>query len=179
MRDLITVRRLKSELNAWAKEHDDPRPFPHRAVERVDFAWTREEQAVVDALRAYRAAGRALLEGLPREERGVGHFVFDLLTKRLLSSTYAFARTWWHHVEGYGGAADVEEVETARDRAESTVGDDVEKARREEDVARRGASWLARHRAALVDEREPGQRRADCARLDRRGRHRTSRGRGA
>jgi hypothetical protein len=81
--------------------------------------------------------------------------MFSLLTKRLLSGHYAFARTWWQHLAGYDRAdGDMAEVDAARRRVEEQTSDDVEKARREEDAARQGASWLARHGARLAEARD-------------------------
>jgi len=68
--------------------------------------------------------------------------VFSLLTKRLLSSPYALARTWWAHIEGYAEKGTVEEADAARRRLEAQTADDVEMAQREEDVVRTGAAWL-------------------------------------
>ena len=151
----VMVRRLKSELNTRAEERGEPRPFPRREIEGRTFDWTPEEQAVVDALRDYKATGEALMQSLPKGERNVGRFVFSLLTKRLLSSTYAFARTWWQHIAGYeAGDSDLGEVEAARRRLESQTSDDAEKARREEDVVRQGASWIARHGDKLTRSRD-------------------------
>ena len=70
-----------------------------------------------------------------------GAFRFGLRTRRLLSSGYAFARTWW--VGGFalseGGLAT---ARAAADRAEAAVEDDDEKASRAQDAAQRGAAWL-------------------------------------
>lgn len=151
----VMVRRLKSDLNEGAEELGQPRPFPYRSVDAREFAWTGDEQLVVDALRKYRAAGQGLIARLPRGEQRPGRFVFSLLTKRLLSSYYAFARTWWQHVTGYERAeGEVAEVEAARRRVEEETSDDVEKARREEDAVRQGASWLARHGERLATDRD-------------------------
>ena len=151
----VIVRRLKSELNARAEQRGDPRPFPRREVEGRPFDWSAEEVELVEALRDYKAAGEKLLRTLPKGERNVGRFVFSLLSKRLLSSSYAFARTWWQHIAGYEAAnSELGEVDVARRRLESETSDDIEKARREEDVARQGASWLARYGEALTKPRD-------------------------
>lgn len=153
--DVTMIRRLKSEINIRAEERGLPQPFPHRDVERCEFSWTQAERELAEALAAYRTKGRTVLSTGTRRDRRVGRFVFSLLTKRLLSSTYAFARTWWQHVEGYEtGEGDVAEVEVAQRRAESLTADDTEKANRENDVARQGAAWLRRHRAELAPARD-------------------------
>ena len=38
--------------------------------------------------------------GIPEKaETWLGKFIYSMLTKRLLSCPFAFARTWWRHVE--------------------------------------------------------------------------------
>ena len=152
--ETVMVRRLKSDLNDRAEMLDRPRPFPRREVDGREFAWAAGEQRVVDALRDYKAAGDDLIGRLPRGEQRAGRFVFSLLVKRLLSSHYAFARTWWQHVAGYAREGEVTEVDAARRRVEEETSDDVEKARREEDAVRQGASWLARHGERLSAARD-------------------------
>ena len=152
--DLVMVRRLKSELNARAERHGQTTPFTRRRVERIPFNWASEEQRVVAALADYRRAGNALLATLGHRERSVGRFVFALLTKRLLSSPYALARTWWSHVEGYATQGSSDEAHAAARRSEFQTADDDEKARREEDVARHGGGFLSRHERELRAARD-------------------------
>jgi len=152
--DLVMVRRLKAELNERARQRGEVPPFTNRGVHGIPFRWTPPELRLVEALREYRRAGNAVLATLGHRERSVGRFVFALLTKRLLSSPYALARTWWKHLEGYADAVSLDEAEVARTRAELQVADDEEKARREEDVVRQGAGWLSRHEQALRAARE-------------------------
>lgn len=152
--DLVMVRRLKSELNDRAERQGELAPFTNRGVDGMAFIWRPEELRVVEALREYRRAGNAVLATLGHRERSVGRFVFSLLTKRLLSSPYALARTWWKHIEGYADAVSLDEAAAAQVRAESQTADDEEKSRREEDVARQGAAWLSHHEQALFAARE-------------------------
>jgi superfamily II DNA or RNA helicase len=152
--DLVMVRRLKAELNERAEQRGEVPPFTNRSVKGIPFTWTSQELRLVEALREYRRAGNAVLATLGHRERSVGRFVFSLLTKRLLSSPYALARTWWKHTEGYADAVSLAEVEVAQVRAELQVADDEEKARREQDVVRQGAGWLSRHEQALRASRD-------------------------
>jgi hypothetical protein len=153
--ELVMVRRLKSELNQRAEAAGEVPPFTRRTVERIPFTWTHEEQVLVEALREYRRAGNMLVARLGSKERSVGRFVFSLLTKRLLSSSYALARTWWAHIEGYGASGTLDEADAARRRVESQTADDVEMAQREEDLVRTGAAWLVgTHEAALTTARD-------------------------
>ncbi|MGI8661283.1 MAG: DISARM system SNF2-like helicase DrmD, partial [Thermoleophilaceae bacterium] len=152
--ELVMVRRMKSELNDEARAAGRPTPFTHRSVSGLPYRWTTEEQRLTAALREYRRAGTALLARLGRREQLVGRFVFSLLTKRLLSSPYALARTWWAHIEGYATTVSLDEARLAAERAEQQLADDSEKARREEDVVRQGAGWLQRYEAELTAARE-------------------------
>ena len=152
--ELVMVRRLKSELNARARELGVTPPFTQRVVSGISFRWNPEEQRLADALREYRRAGTALLARLDRREQLVGRFVFSLLTKRLLSSSYALARTWWAHIEGYATTVSLEEAHAAVQRAHQQTPDDEEKARREEDLVRQGAGWLHGYEAELTAARE-------------------------
>ncbi|MFZ5827170.1 MAG: DISARM system SNF2-like helicase DrmD [Bacillota bacterium] len=141
----VMVRRLKSELNARSVR---PR-FAKRRVKALQVDLTPEEVALFEALKAYRDQADVVLSE-SRAERQMGRFLFSLFTKRLLSSTYAFARTWWSHVDGFGlGDGDLATAKAAADRAEVVVEDDEEKATREQDVARQGAAWLRTYQTKL------------------------------
>jgi SNF2 family DNA or RNA helicase len=141
---LLMVRRLKSELN---KGKHGPR-FPHRAVESIPLALRNNplEMKLYERLRRYRHALLGKTESLGGREKRVCDFVITLLTKRLLSSTYSFARTWWHYVEGIqlrGGAID--EAENAIRKAETEHSDDTVRLQREEDAAQQAGSWFSRY----------------------------------
>jgi superfamily II DNA or RNA helicase len=133
------VRRLKSELNA---NRAIPR-FVNRDVTGIPLKLGDNEKNLFDALRRYRETGIKLAAKKGKREKNLGSFIFSILTKRLLSSSYAFARTWWNHsagfdLEGFG----FDEADQSRIRAETPVVDDAEKERRESDAVRHGAGWL-------------------------------------
>ncbi len=133
------VRRLKSELNVPGA----PPRFPARTVEQLNIALDPREIALYDALRGYRQALLSMV-GQRGADRLIADFLVTILTKRLLSSAYAFARTWWQHVD------QVEEPDEATlrasvARAQQDVADDQVRQQREEDVARLGGSWVERH----------------------------------
>ena len=136
----VMVRRLKSELN----ENTDPPRFPKREVIGENVTLTSMELVVFNALGSYREKALEVLERRSRRERNLGRFLFSLLTKRLLSSTYAFARTWWQHVEGINldEEVDIQLVEQVQKRAEADIADDQERQNREEDAVRYGAAWM-------------------------------------
>lgn len=136
----VMVRRLKSELNESA---DSPR-FPMREVIKVEVNLSSKEIELFDALTEYRTQALDFLNKKSKRERNLGKFLFSLLTKRLLSSSYAFARTWWQHVEGMAldEEVDTDLVEKVQKRAEADLTDDEEKRNREEDAVRFGAAWM-------------------------------------
>jgi superfamily II DNA or RNA helicase len=141
----VRVRRLKEDVNRWSLRPPFADQLP--PVE-LPLQLSRKESDLYAALREYRRAGQAkLAAGASPAERWVGQFVFSLLTKRLLSCPYAFARTWWRHVEaqGGGGAEPGSLLDMARlsaERAESETKSDDEKALLEDDAARYGGAWF-------------------------------------
>ncbi len=136
----VMIRRLKSELN---ESSETPR-FPEREVIKVEVSLSSKEIELFDALTNYRTHALDFLNSKSKRERNLGKFLFSLLTKRLLSSSYAFARTWWQHVEGMSldEEVDIDLVEQVQKRAEANVTDDEEKRSREEDAVRFGAAWM-------------------------------------
>ncbi|MHB9112919.1 MAG: DISARM system SNF2-like helicase DrmD [Thermoleophilia bacterium] len=142
----VMVRRLKSELNDRSA-----RPlFANRFVQGLPVQLHPREQTLYRALQEYRDQAAFALSSSSPAERSAFRFVFSLLTKRLLSSSYAFARTWWAHIEGLSDLeGDLATLQTAVVRAETVIEDDDEKAARELDVVRHGAAWLQQHRERL------------------------------
>jgi superfamily II DNA or RNA helicase len=137
---LAMVRRLKSELDPPG----GPSRFPKRHVEGLPVSLAAEEKRLFEALREYRRTALELLAKVGNRERRIGDFLMTLLAKRLLSSSYAFACTWWQHVEGVDiGKVGEDVIEHAVARAETPVNDDEEKGLREADVARQGGAWLS------------------------------------
>ena len=75
----------------------------------------------------------------------MGEFVYSLLTKRLLSCPYAFARTWWRHLEGSEDSEDATLFDMARvsaERAEEQAKSDDERTVLEDDAARYAGAWF-------------------------------------
>jgi len=147
--NLAMVRRLKSDFAKLGQ----PNRFAKRAVEGLPVEIAGPELALFNALREYRTAALDLLGRTDRRERHIGEFLLTLLTKRLLSSSYAFACTWWEHVAGFNtGQGEEDTLDHAIKRAESPVNDDQEKDDRETDVAREGGGWLAQYSQRLKPE---------------------------
>lgn len=136
--EIVMVRRLKPDINAVSSV---PR-FAKRDVKGVPVKMAAKEAALFYALRAYRDGARARLEEQGTKERNMGAFIFSLLTKRLLSSPYAFAKTWWMHIGAHKPASTDEDMERAIRDADTDIADDVEKDARERLAAEEGGSWL-------------------------------------
>ena len=77
------------------------------------------------------------------KEAQIGQFLFNLLTKRLLSDPYAFACTWWNKVViETDDVATLEEVKYAYKRVEHLVEYDIEKEQRENELLFKSSNWL-------------------------------------
>jgi superfamily II DNA or RNA helicase len=146
---LVMVRRLKKDINAQCLE---PR-FKDRRIEAIQLpVYGPKEARLWTALRAYREGGLAILGRLGRREQHVGRFLFTLLTKRALSSSYAFARTWWSHMEGLENHAKVQslreeaalqEARAAQRQAEREADNEATRNLWEQEALLKGARWLA------------------------------------
>ena len=147
--ETVMVRRLKRDLNTSRNKR-----FVKRYVESVDINLNKEEKELFEALREYRAAGQKLLSKKEKRERHIGEFLFKLLTKRLLSGSYAFASTWWQHVAGMDETelSSFNELEYAKNRVDNAIDDDIEKEQREEEAVRKTGAWLTQYKEELKDE---------------------------
>ena len=143
----VMVRRLKSELNRLRAE---PR-FPERHVGAIPIeSMSEEELQLFSALREYRTSGLKIVSKGEKNEYYLGRFLFSLLTKRLLSSTYAFAQTWWNHVGGFElEEFGFEEANNSQRKVVETIANDEEKKRLEDDAIRYGGGWLNKYRSEL------------------------------
>ena len=152
--ELTMVRRLKQELTLEGEQDR----FAPRYVEALPIPVQGLEKQLFDALRAYREGLRKVLGQVSKRERHLGEFLIKLLTKRLLSSSYAFAWTWWRHVEGENldesAIEAVEVTEHAIGRAERSINDDQERSLREEDAIKQTGAWLKRYADQLQVERQ-------------------------
>jgi len=135
--DTVMVRRLKCEIN----EASTIDRFPEREVKGVPVELTEDEKALFEALREYRERAKSILEERGKQEQHWGEFIFEILNKRLLSSPYAFARTWWRHIEGEDVFEKVDLQQTIEE-AKEDIEDDVEKEERERLATAEGGSWL-------------------------------------
>jgi superfamily II DNA or RNA helicase len=142
----VRIRRLKDDIN---KQSLNP-PFADQLPpQELPLRLSPQESELYDALREYRRHGQSALK--TASERWLGQFLYSLFTKRLLSCPYAFARTWWRHLEGNSEeSAETQGLfELARvsaERAEEQAKSDDERSVLEEDAARYGGAYLRTHR---------------------------------
>ena len=145
---IAMIRRMKSELN---ERRAIPR-FPLRRVVAISLGLSDITKKLFEALRKYRNSGLTVLRSEGKRQENLGRFIFSLLTKRLLSSPYSFARTWWAHIAGFElEDFDLEEANHSRIKAEMPVPEDMEKDRRELDAVRHGAGWIRKYSREFSD----------------------------
>ena len=137
----VRVRRLKDDINRQSLKP----PFAdQKEPVALTVKLTPLEVELYAAVRDYRKHGRAALDRASAKERWLGQFVNVLLTKRLLSCPFAFARTWWRHLdeapEETGTLFDM--ARASAERAEEQAQSDDERSTLEEDTARYSGSWL-------------------------------------
>jgi len=140
---LVMVRRLKKEINAQSVEPH----FKGRTIQAIPLpAFGAIEYALWQAIRSYREQGLVILGQLGKREQHVGRFLFTLLTKRALSSTYAFARTWWAHLEGLEDTVKqqdaLQEARAALRQAERESDNESSRDLWDQEAAFKGARWL-------------------------------------
>lgn len=164
----IRIRRLKEDINRNSIRPPFAEQLP--PVE-LPVELTGRENDLYGALRRYRDLGQNLLDGFETaSERNVGQFVFSLLTKRLLSCPFAFARTWWRHLQDDGGGDGADLFDLARvssEKAEETQKSDDEKTLAEEDAARHGGAWFRKRRGWRPAEMEAVNQALEDLGLDR------------
>lgn len=138
----VMLRRMKQELN----ERGLYKRFVKRTVEGRRIDLSPEEAELFEAVRQYRRVLWAMAQRADESDglqRQAIQFLISVLTKRLLSSTWAFARTWWQHVEGwYGEEADFQDVQIAVEQAQMPLLDEEEVSSRELSAARQAGAWL-------------------------------------
>lgn len=138
------IRRLKSELN----KDSLLKRFASRTIKRINpnHKLYPKEIELFNAVRAYRQKVLDLLADQAGPKKYIVSFLVTLLTKRLLSSSYAFAKTWWNHYSGLDNfEVDDEEARFIIQRVESDIIDDNERDLREEEAAKKIGSWLAQN----------------------------------
>jgi superfamily II DNA or RNA helicase len=137
----VCVRRLKEDINRISLRPPFADQLP--PVE-IPVRMSDPEGELFAALRAYRKQGQArLATSSSKSEQWLGQFLFSLMSKRLLSCPFAFARTWWRHLEeSPEDSALFDLARVSAERSEDAVRSDDEKTAGEDDAARYGGAWL-------------------------------------
>jgi len=152
--ETYVIRRLKSEFSKEALT----RRFTDRHTFRIDhylsnkLKFSNQEKQLFAALESYKLKAQQIVLTEPPVRRLIVTFLIQLLTKRLLSSVYAFATTWWNHFVGFEMEIEESDVRFAIDRTKDDLIDDVEKGLRDEEAARKIGSWLKEHSNQLNAE---------------------------
>ena len=163
----VRIRRLKEDINRFSirppfAEQLDPVPLPVQL--------SPNEAALYSALRDYRQHGHEALGSAKAAERWLGQFIFSLMTKRLLSCPYAFARTWWRHLDDGDVAEQPNIFDMARvsaERAEDATRSDEERSALEEDAARYTGAWFRGQHQRPTDLQEQVNRALERLGYDR------------
>ncbi|MDA9829136.1 DISARM system SNF2-like helicase DrmD [Candidatus Poseidoniaceae archaeon] len=144
---LAVIRRMKKDIH----NPDGSLRFKERNVKSIpfDLPLNGPELQLYDALRSYKLAVLDAEKRGKRSQAVVG-FALALLTKRLLSSPYGFARTWYRHTAGLRSIdGTLELAERAQKDAESEIEDDNIRDDRELEAVRTAGAWLREHRESV------------------------------
>jgi superfamily II DNA or RNA helicase len=140
----VRIRRLKEDINKQSLRPPFAEQLP--PVE-LPIRLTSQESDLYAALREYRKNGHLRFASeSSASARWLGQFIFSLLTKRLLSCPFAFARTWWRHLEEDQdedeGSSLFDMARVTAERAEEQTRSDEERSTLEGDAARYAGAWF-------------------------------------
>ncbi len=137
----VVLRRLKRDINT----RTDPPKFCNRNLPRaLTLPLTPMEIQLSAAFDTFRTKIRKLIGGSPHRRRRAGSFAVEILGKRLLSCSTAFAESWRRCKEGLAEEQPAEdtEVETSRKSVQRDTGDDRETQSRESIASGVVGAWL-------------------------------------
>ena len=152
----VVVRRLKREINARALQPESAKGMPSRGSDAGPRFCTRHppaallleadtrELALSAAFDAFRAVVRKLVSVGTGPRRRAGTFAVEILGKRLLSCSTAFAESWSRTRQGFSdldAAAEAELVAAERTVRQET-GDDREAEQRAATATSVVGAWL-------------------------------------
>lgn len=149
----VLIRRLKSEINAQDKEAGRSARFATRYLEPLTLYFSKAEQDLSAAVRAFCAALKRQIIAAP-ETRTVLNFAIEVLRKRLLSSSVTFADSWLRFKAGLeereGSTAS--EVLAARRAMQEDIDDDQERDSRSLHAAHVVGAWMHPYLNVLTAE---------------------------
>lgn len=140
----VLIRRLKRELNEHDLEQGRQPRFAQRQLDDCHLYFSKPERALSTAFAKFRAAVKQAIGRQQLQEQLAGSFAVEVLNKRLLSSPYTFADSWYRFLEGTRSDADASDSEmiAARRASEEDIADDREKESRSVHTARTAGAWL-------------------------------------
>jgi hypothetical protein len=111
----VVVRRLKSEINDLDTKNYRPNRSPQRHLDSKPLVLTKEERALSLAVEEFRKAVKRKIAADQNSRQLAGSFAIEILSKRLLSSPFTFAESWYRFLDGaHGDVADVSAVKPAQ-----------------------------------------------------------------
>lgn len=149
----VVVRRLKREINALDKELGRPERFSERIPEPMPLYFSKQERLLARAYQEFRTGVRKAMARADRSEQLAGLFAVEVLNKRLLSSPFTFANSWYRFKEGMKEEeVTTAELNAARKAVDEDLDDDQEAEGRIQHAARTTGAWLKPLAADLEDE---------------------------
>lgn len=148
--DELVIRRLKRDINAGSSGPRFCTRYPPRALALPSDPAETELTAAFDAFRT--SIGGFAATGI-RSRRRAGTFAVEVLGKRLLSCSAAFADSWYRTMQGMAeGPATEAEVNAQQQVLSQETGDDREAQQRQATAATVVGSWLNNYRDKLDQE---------------------------
>lgn len=139
----VLVRRLKSEINKLDTENDRPSRFPQRFLDSKPLFLSKEERSLSLSVEEFRKRVKSIIAASQKTEQLAGSFAIEILSKRLLSSPFTFAESWYRFRDGAEGEpTDSAAVRAAQRSLEEDLDDDCEIESRTHHAARMVGAWL-------------------------------------
>ncbi|MBS1830479.1 MAG: DNA helicase [Acidobacteria bacterium] len=139
----VLVRRLKSEINELDSKNGRPNRFAQRFLDSKPLFLSKEERALSHALQEFRTRVKSIIAASQRSEQLAGSFAIEILSKRLLSSPFTFAESWYRFRDGAeGDSMDAAAVRAAQRSLDEDLDDDGEIESRTHHAAKTVGAWL-------------------------------------
>lgn len=150
----VIVRRLKREINELDEQAGRPLRFSARIPEPLPLYFDRKERLLSLRFQEFRRRVKELIRAANRTEQLAGSFAVEVLNKRLLSSPYTFADSWYRLKAGITQSEEAKatEVRAAHRAVGEDLDDDLEAEGRIRHAARTIGAWLKPLAAQLVAE---------------------------
>lgn len=137
----VMVRRLKRHIDASSPVRRFCKRLPPAEVR---LSMGSGEQMLFSAFEEFRRKVHSIVASGEKTRRLSGSFAVEILGKRLISCSTAFADSWWRCREAFGGqeTATDTEVEKAGKAAQEDTGSDAETSAREAVASKVVGAWL-------------------------------------